>query len=87
METKMLIGSSFEAGSETEELVLNPRTGEILRDIWINLQSGQPGAGLYNPDDEDDNYRRSGGYGGKNDDEDEDDEEDDEEDDDEEDDD
>lgn len=30
METKMLIGSSFEAGTETEEAVLNPRTGETI---------------------------------------------------------
>ncbi|RYH08009.1 gamma-aminobutyraldehyde dehydrogenase [Tropicimonas sp. IMCC6043] len=30
METKMLIGSSFEAGTETEEQVLNPRTGETV---------------------------------------------------------
>ena len=30
METKMLIGSSFEAGTETEENVLNPRTGETI---------------------------------------------------------
>lgn len=30
METKMLIGSSFEAGTETEETVLNPRTGETI---------------------------------------------------------
>ena len=30
MDTKMLIGSSFEAGTETEESVLNPRTGETI---------------------------------------------------------
>ena len=30
METKMLIGSSFEAGTEIEEAVLNPRTGETI---------------------------------------------------------
>jgi aminobutyraldehyde dehydrogenase len=30
METKMLIGSSFEAGTEIEEPVLNPRTGETI---------------------------------------------------------
>ncbi|WP_068109031.1 gamma-aminobutyraldehyde dehydrogenase [Tropicimonas marinistellae] len=30
METNMLIGSSFEAGTEIEELVLNPRTGETI---------------------------------------------------------
>lgn len=30
METKMLIGSAFEAGTETEETVLNPRTGEVI---------------------------------------------------------
>lgn len=32
METKMLIGADFEAGTETEETVLNPRTGaEIVK--------------------------------------------------------
>ena len=30
METNMLIGSAFEAGTETEETVLNPRTGEVI---------------------------------------------------------
>jgi len=30
METNMLIGTSFEAGTETEENVLNPRTGEVI---------------------------------------------------------
>ena len=30
METNMLIGSAFEAGTETEEIVLNPRTGETI---------------------------------------------------------
>jgi aminobutyraldehyde dehydrogenase len=30
METKMLIGSSFEVGTEIEESVLNPRTGEAI---------------------------------------------------------
>jgi aminobutyraldehyde dehydrogenase len=30
METNMLIGSTFEAGTETEEAVLNPRTGETI---------------------------------------------------------
>jgi len=30
MDTQMLIGGSFEAGTETEETVLNPRTGETI---------------------------------------------------------
>ena len=30
METRMLIGGAFEAGTETEENVLNPRTGETI---------------------------------------------------------
>ncbi|MBA5777864.1 gamma-aminobutyraldehyde dehydrogenase [Stappia sp. F7233] len=30
MQTEMLIGSSFEAGSEAEETIFNPRTGETL---------------------------------------------------------
>lgn len=30
MDTAMLIGSRFEAGTETEEKILNPRTGELI---------------------------------------------------------
>ncbi|GAB4387651.1 gamma-aminobutyraldehyde dehydrogenase [Albidovulum sp.] len=30
MQTKMLIGGAFEAGTETEETILNPRTGEVI---------------------------------------------------------
>jgi aminobutyraldehyde dehydrogenase len=30
MDTQMLIGGAFEAGTETEEKVLNPRTGEVI---------------------------------------------------------
>ncbi|MFQ6550409.1 gamma-aminobutyraldehyde dehydrogenase [Aestuariibius sp. 2305UL40-4] len=30
MQTEMLIGNAFEAGTETEETVLNPRTGETI---------------------------------------------------------
>lgn len=33
METQMLIGSRFEAGTETEERVLNPKTGERILDL------------------------------------------------------
>ena len=33
MHTEMLIGSRFEAGTETEEQVLNPRSGELIRGI------------------------------------------------------
>ncbi len=29
-DTQMLIGSSFEAGTEGEETILNPRTGETI---------------------------------------------------------
>ncbi len=62
------------------EIILNARTGEILRDVWVNLSSGQFGSGFYNPDDESDNYDRSGGSGDddENDDEEDDDESDDE---------
>ena len=31
MDTKMLIGSRFEAGTEQEETILNPRTGEAIK--------------------------------------------------------
>lgn len=68
-------------GHFRREIIVNPRTGEILRDVWINIQNGQFGSGFYNPDDEDDNYSRSGGKGGGNDDESDDDENDDDEDD------
>jgi len=33
MQTQMLIGSRFEAGTETEEAILNPRTGEAVLSI------------------------------------------------------
>jgi aminobutyraldehyde dehydrogenase len=33
MDTEMLIGSKFETGTETEEQVLNPKTGELIRGI------------------------------------------------------
>jgi aminobutyraldehyde dehydrogenase len=39
MQTKMLIGQSFEAGTETEEMVLNPRTGELI----LKLPEASPG--------------------------------------------
>ncbi|MBW8321890.1 MAG: gamma-aminobutyraldehyde dehydrogenase, partial [Rhizobium sp.] len=33
MDTQMLIGSKFEAGTETEEKVLNPKTGDTILDL------------------------------------------------------
>ena len=33
MDTQMLIGSKFEAGTETAEAVLNPRTGKTILDM------------------------------------------------------
>lgn len=39
MDTKMLIGGGFEAGTETEENVLNPRTGETI----VNLAEADLG--------------------------------------------
>ena len=33
MDTQMLIGSRFEAGTETEEQILNPKTGETILDL------------------------------------------------------
>ena len=38
METNMLIGTNFEAGTETEEPMLNPRTGEVI----LNLPEASP---------------------------------------------
>ena len=38
METNMLIGTNFEAGTETEEPILNPRTGEVI----LNLPEASP---------------------------------------------
>ncbi len=33
MDTSMLIGAAFEAGTETEEKILNPKTGETILDL------------------------------------------------------
>jgi len=33
MDTQMLIGGAFEAGTETEEKILNPKTGETILDL------------------------------------------------------
>ena len=33
MDTAMLIGSRFEAGTETDEHILNPKTGETVLDL------------------------------------------------------
>ncbi len=33
MDTQMLIGAKFEAGTETEEKILNPKTGEVILDL------------------------------------------------------
>ena len=33
MDTQMLIGNAFEAGTETEERILNPRTGETILEM------------------------------------------------------
>ena len=33
MDTQMLIGSRFENGTETEEHILNPKTGETVIDL------------------------------------------------------
>ncbi|MGV8936512.1 MAG: gamma-aminobutyraldehyde dehydrogenase [Allorhizobium sp.] len=33
MDTQMLIGAAFEAGTETEEKILNPKTGETILDL------------------------------------------------------
>ncbi|WP_275783671.1 gamma-aminobutyraldehyde dehydrogenase [Pararhizobium gei] len=39
MDTQLLIGSTFEAGTETEELILNPRTGARIIDLAEASQS------------------------------------------------
>lgn len=39
MQTKMLIGGSFEAGTDTEENILNPRTGETI----LKMPEADPG--------------------------------------------
>lgn len=39
MDTQMLIGSAFEAGTETEEAILNPRTGETVLNLPEASQS------------------------------------------------
>ena len=39
MQTEMLIGSKFEKGTETEEQILNPKTGETILDLPEASQS------------------------------------------------
>ncbi len=39
MDTKMLIGSKFEAGTETEEAILDPKTGETILNLAEASQS------------------------------------------------
>ena len=39
MQTKMLIGGAFEAGTDAEENVLNPRTGEVI----VKMPEADPG--------------------------------------------
>jgi aminobutyraldehyde dehydrogenase len=39
MDTQLLIGSTFEAGTEAEELILNPRTGAKIVDLPEASQS------------------------------------------------
>ena len=39
MDTQMLIGAAFETGTETEEIVLNPRTGDAI----LNMPEADPG--------------------------------------------
>ena len=39
MDTEMLIGSKFEAGTETEEAILNPKTGETIMNLPEASQS------------------------------------------------
>ena len=33
MDTQMLIGAKFEAGTETDEKILNPKTGDVIVDL------------------------------------------------------
>jgi hypothetical protein len=51
----------FEAvGPEfTREIVVNPNTGEVLRDVWRAVGSDDFGRGLFDDDDDDDNSGRS----------------------------
>ena len=52
------------------EVILNPRTGEILRDLWTPSGSGQAGSGLISTDDDDGGGRGRGrgrGRGGDDD--------------------
>lgn len=45
------------------EVILNPRTGEILRDLWTPSGSGQAGSGLISTDDDDGGQGRGRGRG------------------------
>lgn len=61
--TRTLLGRTrIEAESETHrrEIIVNPRTGEILRDFWIVKRGGGGAASLFDPredDDDDDDDR------------------------------
>ncbi len=66
------------------EIILNPRTGEILRDLWETLEggAGQGGARIFDQGSSGNSAGSSGSGGGFDDDDDDDDEDDDDDDDD-----
>jgi hypothetical protein len=78
------------SGTYRREIILNPKTGEVLRDFWEVIgANGESESGLFDPDDDDDhepgddddddddNDSSSGSGSGKDDEDDEDDDEDD----------
>lgn len=67
-----------DSGTGRREIILNPRTGEILRDLWIPASGGGRSGGLIRDAEADDSGRGRGrGRGGDDDEEEEEDEEDD----------
>lgn len=72
-------------GRSLREIVLNPKTGEILRDVWLEGDDGEDGGrGGHDDDDhddddddDDDDNSGHGGGGGDHDDDDDDDDDDD----------
>jgi hypothetical protein len=73
------------AGGRQREVIINPRTGEILRDVWLSTDyaedtsggssrpSGSSGHGGGDDDDDDDDDDDNSGHGGGDDDDDDDD--------------
>lgn len=64
--TRTLLGRDRVVATGPEgrrEVIVNPRTGEILRDLWTPSGNSQGGSGLISTDDDDDDGGRGRGRG------------------------